>query len=453
MFLAVFFRAQHLPLSILEYRALPHLANMASISKLPSEILFEILEYVHISGLANLMLCCRALHRVASTVLYRHIELQIKLRDESPTSRFIKQLSSSSIDLIQSLSLQFSQIHLMALTIESPEPLMRLYEVEGLLPRLKSLQTFSLSVEEPSGQAYPIPTFAITRMLRILPKTVVNLNLDFDNLHNYMLTQPHLCEAISDVIPRLICLRLRLSHFCDRLFRSINQQVENPLPTTLEYIVIRLDLPSHSPHGNNTCRCWGERQLRTAGLANGIRKLYEHGKLPKLRALTLIDRVDAVEDPRHDEWNVFKVRELTKTSMSITTFPWCARGGSSSLFMIRDAEGDWFGSYDEISESLERRRVSFDRGCRLQRKQKVINRPGSLILDHTGLSSRQTVIEKFGVSFRIWKHEELTGMKLLHARSVPGFDDMEVASEVLPLDWTWVREGPWGWTITPIGGP
>jgi hypothetical protein len=180
--------------------------------------------------------------------------------------------------------------------------------------------------------------------------------------------------------------------------------------------------------------------------------LHEHGRFPRLRRFVVIERVDKTPSVHNEHWNVFKVRELTPERSTTTNFPWCPRGGSSSLFMIRDNTGDWFGSFDDISKSLEGRLAGIGTAMHRFRQQGQIRQSEheSWTLNHDALSSRQKVTEHFGVSFRLWKHEELTNTKLLTVRTSAGVNDTTGLSEVVPPGWTWIRGGPWDYTIAPV---
>lgn len=429
---------------------------MANICELPDEILLDVLEYVRVSstgGLLKAMLSCRTLCRVAATLVYSRVRLRIKLRDDCDTSRFARCVQRSNSDLVQSLSLQFSQVYLMGLSIRSAESAERFQELQSILPRLESLQSFSLYLEKPSGQSlFSIPTSVIVGVLKDLPRTVVNLDLHCESLYYPAISQPHLCATVSALMPRLRRLRLRLSHICESFLASLGTNTEAGAPAlALEDIIIRLDLPPYAQLGTKTHRCYtGGDPIQGHELAISLKLLHEHGKLPYLRRCVIIERLDAMQDPlgRNENWNVFKVRELTKDTATTTTFPWRARGGSSSLYMIRDIQGDWFGSFDDISRSLEGNLIDTVAGIHRMRKSKRASNIWTL--DHERLASRQSVTQKFGVALRLWKHEESTGMKLLDVRTTADFEDTAGVAETVPSGWAWVPGGPWGWTIAPI---
>ncbi|KAF2254015.1 hypothetical protein BU26DRAFT_234014 [Trematosphaeria pertusa] len=436
---------------------------MACSRKLPNEILLDIFERLQDSPtiLLNAMKCCRRWHRLASAVLYTNVSIDSKLRKDSTGARFAKQVTQC--DLVQSFSLQITQVHLMGFNIFSTDAFDRLTELCDVLARMKNLRTFALSFEEPDGQGFSAPGFAIVSILNSLPKGVVNLNLDCDRISRTDLGQPHSCHALSALIPRLRSLRLRTSLLCSGLLASIFPQAtldheRDTLPkaptspcatSSLEYVLIHLTTYPEPERGPHTALCFsGDKTLHGSRLASMLGNLYEMGAFPRLRQFAVIGRVDATPSPRNDTWNVFKARVLTKDFVRTTTLPWCARGGSSSLYMIRDQDGDWFGSSKEISRALEGPLAWTHAGIKApQAPQADYN--SCWKLDHSQLIARESVIEKFGVSFRLWKHEHATGLRLLDPRTATGFADTAAMTQLLPPGWVWVPEGPWNWTIEP----
>jgi hypothetical protein len=434
---------------------------MTTIAQLPNEILLEVFEWMRDGNgdLVNAMKTCRRWHHLASTTVYRHITMCSKLRDDTTTARFAA--SATQCDLVQSFSLNITQVHLMGFSILSFDAFDRLVELCNAVSSMRNLQTFALSFEKAIGQGFNVSGATIVQLLQSLPSTVVNLNLDCECLDSPDLGQPHVCEAVSALLPRLRSLRLRTSHLCAGLFvhhapqetRDLVRRPNFPLAITqvngtsaLEYLLICLVLRPESGSASHTNLCFaGNRPMQGARLSSALCDLQKAGVFPSLRKFAVVGRVDAPSTPQHDNWNVFKIRYMTKHLMTTSTLPWCARGGSSSLYMVRDEEEDWFGSFDEITSALE--------GSMSWTKVGIKSRvPGNRSrsgwqLNRSRLASRTSVINKFGVSFRLWKHEEAANMQLLHARTAPGFDDTAALCQIVPDGWRWVPEGPWDWTI------
>jgi hypothetical protein len=437
---------------------------MTTVAQLPNEILLDIFERLRDdpSSLVRIIKACRRWHRLGSTTFYRHITLNSKLRDDSMTARFAA--SRTQCDLVQSFDLRITQVHLMGFSILSSDAFDRLMELCDVVTSMKNMRTFALSFGQADGQGFTAPSAAIVSLLLCLPKTVVNLNLDCECMSSPELEQPHVCDTIGGLLPRLRSLRLRTSHLCSGLLSHISPQAtldhERPnfpssitrakATSSLEYLLIRLVLRPESGCASHTNLCYSEnRPMQGARLSNTLHALQKVNAFPLLRRFAVVGRVDGHSTPQNDNWNVFKVRSLTKHSMVTTTLPWCARGGSSSLYMIRDEDEDRFGSFDEITSALEGPlswtcvgiKGSILRAC---------DTSNGWQLDRSKLASRTSVIDKFGVSFRLWKHEEAARMRLLHTRTVHGFDDIAASSQIVPTGWRWVPEGPWNWTIAAV---
>lgn len=440
-------------------------------SGLPTEILMDIFERLSNkpSNLVAAMRTCKRWHHVAGTVLYHHISLDSKLREDTSGARFGRY--ARQYNLIQSLSIRITQVHLMGFSVRSTDAFDRLAELCEAVRRMKNLQTFSLSFEESLDhlEGFSVPSGVVVLLLQSLPQSTINLNLDCDCITRPDLDQPHICQAVSALLPRLRTLRLRTSHLCSGLFSGLSMAAD-PSPeaalqqeftgpskskktsSPLEYIVIRMIARPECAHLIHTPLCYpGDKLLHGAKLANTLQELYDVGTFPSLCEFAVIGRVDAPITPQNDNWNVFKIRTFARGVPETITLPWCARGGSSSLYMIRDGDGDWFGSFRDIANALEGPLVWTKVGIEASRYSKPYERQNDWQLRYNKLAPRDTVIKKFGVSFRLWKHEDATSSSLLGARKVSGFTDTEVASQSLPDGWRWViTEGPWRWTIEPM---
>ncbi|KAF1971791.1 hypothetical protein BU23DRAFT_555632 [Bimuria novae-zelandiae CBS 107.79] len=435
-------------------------------TRLPNEILMDVFERLlnKPSYLIPAMLTCKRWHHIAGTLLYQHVSLDSKLREDTSGARFGR--FARQYDLIQSFSVRIAQVHLMGFSVRSTDAFDRLAELCEAVRRMKTLRTFALSFEESLDhlEGFSVPSAVIVLLLQSLPQSVVNLNLDCDCIIRPDLDQPHVCHAVSVLLPRLRSLRLRTSHLCAGLFSSISPEAildyERPnklkskkTTSSLEYLVIRLIARPECAHLAHTALCYsGDRLLHGAKLASTLQELYNIGAFPLLQEFAVIGRVDAPSTLQNDNWNVFKIRTFARGISETITLPWCARGGSSSLYMIRDSEGDWFGSINDISNALEGPLLWTKTGIKAVRYLKSYERHNDWQLDRTKLAPRDSVIKKFGVSFRLWKHEDATRMKLLSARKAAGFGDTDVASQIVPDGWRWViAEGPWNWTIEPMG--
>lgn len=434
-------------------------------SRLPTEILMDIFERLSSksSDLVVAMRTCKRWYHIAGTVLYRHISLDSKLREDTTGARFGR--SARQSHLIRSLSVRITQVHLMGFSVRSTDAFDRLAELCEAVRRMKNLQTFSLSFEESLDhlEGFSVPSAVIVLILQSLPQSTINLNLDCDCITRPDLDQPHVCQAVSALLPRLRSLRLRTSHLCSEIFSSLSPEAtpyqeltgfskSKRNASSLEYVVIRMIARPECAHLVHTPLCYpGDKLLHGAKLASTLQDLYDVGALPSLREFAVIGKVDAPSTLQNDNWNVFKIRTFARGVPETITLPWCARGGSSSLYMIRDGSGDWFGSFRDMTNALEGPLIWTRVGIKALRYLKPYEMHNDWQLRHSRLAPRDTVIKKFGVSFRLWKHEDATSLSLLCARKVSGFADTEVATQLLPDGWRWVvAEGPWRWTIEPV---
>ncbi|KAF2012525.1 hypothetical protein BU24DRAFT_253405 [Aaosphaeria arxii CBS 175.79] len=423
-------------------------SNMGHISQLPNEILLEIFEHVKHSGpvhLSNAMQCCRAWYAPAGSILYRNVHLDSNISDDSPAALFMRSLKSNKAYQVQCLSIRISRGHLIGLRNETPRSYQRLLEILEGLPLLDRLTTFSLAMQERGrGAPYPIPSGVISKLLANLPMTVRSLNLECDAPDaSVPAAGACMCKTLGALLPQLRHLRLRLPHCCHSLFDELTRTRDSSYP--LEHAVIRLDVTPTSLNFEPSSE-------QATGIGKTICALQEAGTFPMLRRFAIIDRVDCPPSPRNDIWSVFRVRNIQRNSVTTTIFPWCARGGSSSLYMIRDSEGDWFGSFQDVSSALEGD-LSWTGNCQALQPRRSRSSESDLVsnapwlLDRSSLSSRDYVSKNFGVSFRLWKHEDMIGRRLLQVYTTPGFVDTRVLTEEVPYGWGWARGGPWGWTL------
>ncbi|KAL5382825.1 hypothetical protein DPSP01_006380 [Paraphaeosphaeria sporulosa] len=403
-------------------------------TRLPNEILMDVFERLlnKPSNLIAVMRTCKRWHHIASTVLYQHISLDSKLREDTSSARFGK--FARQYHLIQSLSVRVTQVHLMGFSVRSTDAFDRLAELCEAVRRMKNLRTFALSFEESLDhlEGFPVPSAVIVLILQSLP-----------------------------------ALRLRTSHLCSGLLSSFSPAAtpDHGHPSSpsrskkrlnraseLEYLVIRIIARPECAHLAHSPLCHsGDKLLHGAKLATTLQEMCNIGAFPSLCEFAVIGRVDAPSTIQNDNWNVFKIRTFARGISETITLPYCARGGSSSLYMIRDGDGDWFGSFPDISSALEGPIVWTKTGLKATRYLKPYEWHNDWVLDRAKLAPRDSVIKKFGVSFRLWKHEGATRLKLLSARKVAGFTDTEVATQIVPEGWRWaVAEGPWNWTIEPM---
>jgi hypothetical protein len=325
--------------------------------RLPNEILINVFErlFDKPSHLIAAMRTCKRWNHIASTVLYQHISLDSRLREDTSGARFGK--FARQYHLIQSLSVRITQVHLMGFSVCSTDAFDRLAELCEAVRRMKNLRTFTLSFEESFDhfEGFPVPSAVIVLILQSLPASVVNLNLDCDCISPPDVEQPHMCHAVSVLLPCLRSLRLRTSHLCSGLLSGLSpsatldhERLSSPSKSKkqlhkaarLEYLVVRVIARPECAHLAHTASCYSsDKILHGAKLASTLQELYNIGAFPSLSEFAVIGRVDAPPTIQNDNWNVFKIRTFARGISETITLPWCARGGSSSLYMMVTATG------------------------------------------------------------------------------------------------------------------
>ncbi|KAL5444475.1 hypothetical protein PMIN06_008387 [Paraphaeosphaeria minitans] len=323
--------------------------------RLPNEILMDVFERLlnKPSNLITAMRICKRWHHIASTVLYQHISLDSKIREDTSSARFGK--IARQYHLIQSLSVRITEVHLMGFSVHSADAFDRLAELCKAVRKMNNLRTFALSFKESVVhlEGFPVSSAVIVLILQSLP------------------------------VP-------------SESKKRPNRAVE------LEYLVIRVIARPECAHLAHTPLCHsGGKLLRGAKLATILQQLYNIGAFPSLCEFAVIGRVDAPSTLQNDNWNVFKIRTFARGISETITLPYCARGGSSSLYMIRDGEGDWFSSFPGISSALEGPLVWTKTGLKATPYLKRYEWNNDWVLDRAKLAPRDSVIKKFGVSFRL----------------------------------------------------
>ncbi|OCL03755.1 hypothetical protein AOQ84DRAFT_381306 [Glonium stellatum] len=252
------------------------MSGMTHITDLPSELLLDIFERLRSTSSTGTMtaflLCCRAWHDISASVLYTHVAVDSKLNSNSALSLFIRQ--RTYLGLVQSLTLRIHQSHLMGFSIKLPKAYDRSEGLNAILPSMSNLKTFSLVLEEQVGKDYAIPSDITAKLLKSLPETVINLELDSYGLDDIGVSGIHLCQEIGALIPRLQFLRLRISRLCPALLAPLRSttvstprnsaQIDFNARTTspLRIAVIQLDMKPDIRGNPRSCLCGTALQMK-----------------------------------------------------------------------------------------------------------------------------------------------------------------------------------------------
>ncbi|KAF2266527.1 hypothetical protein CC78DRAFT_578237 [Lojkania enalia] len=353
---------------------------MARITDLPNELLITICQILlptdH-KALQALFLVCRALGNSASTVLSEHLCLPWKLNLDCGLVKYISQTSSP--ETIRSLRILPKKALMNAFSIRMGAAYAHLNPLCSFLSSLPRLRTFCINLSGQNSHNRMFPGQAIDRILKDLPDSVVNLELDTEGAEGLQLQSDiqcaHICVSISKLLLRLESLRLRTFSMCPDLF-AVLQRPEST--SQLQVAVIKLQLLQDSRYCSTTVsHCRGSMRLSNGEpftgdlnpnklqpdeLFNPLLHLGVAAKFPRLRRFLVLSQ--------HGD-GIVRIREVS--TRTIMDFPFkrahhCPlenhmvtrmldlnyEAGNGQMFMIRDRDGlDYYGTHAEMEAALE----------------------------------------------------------------------------------------------------
>jgi hypothetical protein len=221
---------------------------MSPLENLPDELLGDIIERIHATSPTTILsigLTCKKLRRIAHPLQWEHIVLPWRLNKNSPIARFIKLHHSNPSIRTLRLQPQTSILNAFRVGLQSAS-----HHIDALcacLSSLTRLDTFSIYLTGQINLRCYMPGPVLARIVRALPPTLAHLELDTECVDRIFEDQPvsdpkdHLCQAISEHLPRLETLRLRLSCICLDLFAGLSSSPETPNTLKLRRAFIRLD--------------------------------------------------------------------------------------------------------------------------------------------------------------------------------------------------------------------
>jgi hypothetical protein len=350
---------------------------MSQFDTLPDELLSNIVEHMDSTfpeAIPNLGLTCKRLQRLCHPVQWQHVVLPWRSGKTVPIANFINMHLGN--DNIKTLRLQPRPSLLRAFAMKKKTAV---YHVEGLcnfLASLSKLNTFSIFPEREPNSSLPGPVLA--RIVRALPQSVVHLALDtgsFDKIWAEELddkSADHLCHALSEILPRLETLHLRLSCLCPDLFRSLASTSQTQKTSRLRRAYIFLE--SLHPHREQEMeesllvQGWNFHRIRdpshkvmtTQELTRRLLDLHAAGTFPKLQRCIVYSGV--IDFNRLDGY--CQIRDIA--TRSITRFPvlhvrnalkWDIPGIKSTdlhwIYMIRSRhQENFFGTSHAIHQAL-----------------------------------------------------------------------------------------------------
>ncbi|KAH7067012.1 hypothetical protein BKA63DRAFT_523571 [Paraphoma chrysanthemicola] len=239
---------------------------MSRLEKLPNELLSDIVDRVSATSfesLPSLALTCKRLRHLSAPLLWNHVSLPWRLNMRSPIARFI--VAHRGNVNIQALRLQPQRSILNAFRIGMKHAFDHLDALCDCLGSLSELKTFSLFLNGLVDSRCTLPGPVLARIVRALPPSIIHLELDTECIDRMYEDKPvndpkdHLCLAISDRLPHLETLRVRLSCICTGLFSSLSSTATTQPTSKLRRAFIRCDtspdLESHLGIASQVCDC------------------------------------------------------------------------------------------------------------------------------------------------------------------------------------------------------
>jgi len=243
-------------------------AIMTWLTDLPDELLGDIVERVHAAipnALPKLALTCRRFQRLAHPLQWEHVVLPWRLNKKAPIARFIEAHSGNKN--IRSVRLRPQRAVMNAFRVGMKNAFDHLDALCSCLSSLERLDTFSIFLDDQVDLRCYVPGPVLARIVRALPPSLLHLELDTECIDRIYEDKPvsdhndHLCLAISDHMPRLQSLRLRLSCICLNLFHGLSAKSEGPLRSNLRRIFIRLDTSPDIERTLAVCEAVGDCEL------------------------------------------------------------------------------------------------------------------------------------------------------------------------------------------------
>lgn len=353
---------------------------MARLTDLPDELLGDIVERVHAAipnALPKFALTCRRLQRLARPLQWEHVVLPWRLNKRSPIVRFIE--AHSGNENIRSVRLRPQRAVMNAFRVGMKNAFDHLDALCTCLSSLERLDTFSIFLDDQVDLRCYMPGPVLARIVRALPPSLLHLELDTECVDRIYEDKPvsdhndHLCLAISDHMPHLQSLRVRLSCICLNLFHGLSAKPEGTLRSNLRRVFIRIDTSPDIERMLAVCEAVGDCELpldrhvyTTARgdhsaltlekIANHLLDLEASGLFPNLERLILWSwRTDFSR-----RIGFAHVRDVA--TRTITLYPQMTKdmanlremhSGDHFVFMLRNHEGeDFFGGRRMMESAL-----------------------------------------------------------------------------------------------------
>lgn len=436
------------------------------INKLPPEVLFLILDYVRQPSSASLsshssvlscLLCCKAWYTVTLPMIYRNIVLRIH-NSKCFTDQFLQPFSRHNhvLQLIQSLTISLNPKDYRT----PPGPIaernekiknqcfLPLEKLPSILIRMTHLTTLSIIIA--SGGRYDLRKDMMGSILAALPESCINLELDLDpvNLESKGPGSAHICEMISPHLSRLHHLRLEIGTICPALFGNHfaidgSLQREHPPPLSdYYYPALQTFIINCNFRGSAlTCNINGANVASNAlpparvALVQCLRHLFLRGSFPRIQRLWLLD--GQLHDPNDESvYAAWNRRDIVNNKT--WAIPWVdVKGPTPMSFysVIRTPEGRELVTPSQYRSVFAEDQTWKETTLGSRFPAAVLADQGDFIVRDPPALSVSEYRSLYKGSCLAWRHEQMTGRKLLWATEREGLVDRSPLHEITPPGW------------------
>ncbi|KAF2488573.1 hypothetical protein BU16DRAFT_568101 [Lophium mytilinum] len=455
--------------------------------ELPNELMLEIFDEVRRtsttpnSDLLSCMRCCHDWNDLIINILYEHVSLLYRLKAVSAVPLFLK---SSKYDQTTSLNLTIHPTLLSGFRIEHKNAFKSLDGLLNVLPGMKRLETFSLTMDSELDrtQFQHIPGSVISKLVLALPASVVNLELDSRgaeaNRHgsgSAQTTSHDICDAVAQLFPRLHTLALGLDHICEMILGAFNDAIGGtetsgkPIKTSNQTTIFPLRHALLYPYRNYPSGTPPPRSYCPADvLAKKASSFCHLHQFPHLQSFIVIQRQLAEYTPHPDRdlfWHMWIIRNLISNTTSLIPYNEVNVTGCNPLFTVRDTSGNdhllsrsdlhtamaggqcpWTTGHSgvrvppEFGNTAQRAKI----GVEARVPHGAIRRISDLDLGNgkkirlRAALDRETAEAEVGASMGTWEWEATTRCPLLKAHCTPGLmDKVRCLAVTLPPGWEW----------------
>ncbi|GIJ86559.1 hypothetical protein Asppvi_005448 [Aspergillus pseudoviridinutans] len=308
----------------------------------------------------------------------------------------------------------------------------------------------TLSTIIAGGGRYDLHKDMIGSILAALPESCINLELDLDpvNIESKGPGSAHICEMISPHLSRLHHLRLEIGTICPALFGDHfaidgSLQRENPPPLSHYYYpALQTFIINCNFWGSAlTCNINGATAASEAlpparvALVQCLRHLFLRGSFPRIQRLWLLDGQlnDNNDESVYAAWNR---RDIVNNKT--WAIPWVDVKGPTPISfysVIRTPEGRELVTPSQYTSVFAEDQTWKESTLGSRFPAAVLADRGDFIVRDPPALSVSEYRSMYKGSCLAWRHEQITGRKLLWATQREGLVDRSPLHEITPPGW------------------